>query len=602
MSSTRVISTPTRHRARSVSRALIGTFIVCAVLVPDAQGQATGQADHGTHADSAKYWIFFTDKRSSIPASLKAQPNVSDRTQSRRKLRGSPNQPAHVDTPVSSEYVRELEQIGVESLFSSRWLNAVSAYLHGPELESINRLPFVSRVTPVGVVVPSTQNAGMGPAEGPWVPYESVAATVIASSTAPGGVMPVRDGPGLDYGPSEAQLQMINAVVPIESGIIGTGVIIGFLDTTFGNFSHPVFSDMVADNRVLATQDFAVGAQTNTHGLSVASTAVGFSEGSLIGPAYGASVLAATTEYAPSETNQEEDAFVAGLEWLESQGADVVNSSLGYSTFDAGQSSYTTADLDGDTGTTTIAFDMAAELGMVVVTSAGNEGCASPSSCWYYITMPADGDSVVAVGAVDLAGARASFSSRGPTADGRIKPDVVAPGSPVQVATNGGYGLSGGTSFAAPLVTGVVAQMLQVNPDLTPTDVLEILRSTASQWADPDNDLGWGIVDADAATTFARSLGTDSSQEETALTVRSAYPNPARDEARIVIVSTVAQDDVNVRVVDALGRTVMELPDQRVPRGRAEVSIDTRRFASGLYHVVLTTAESRTVTTLLVVR
>jgi subtilisin family serine protease len=314
---------------------------------------------------------------------------------------------------------------------------------------------------------------------------------------------------------------------------------------------------MIAENRLLGTMNFAPAAQSDRHGLSVSSLAVGFDEGELIGPAYGASVLAATTEFAPSETNQEEDNFVRGLEWLESQGVDVVNSSLGYNTFDAGQRSYTTADLDGDTAITTRAVDIAASLGVVVVTSAGNEG----NNSWRLITTPADADSVIAVGSVNSSLVLAASSGRGPTADGRIKPDVVAMGSGVWRATStSGYGSGGGTSFSSPIVAGVACQMLQVNPNLNPIEVRDILRNTASLGdGNENNDYGWGVIDAAAAIAASEQHPTaigDPTVPSPDFERVSAYPNPFSSETVFAFRAPVQAGSARLSVFNLLGQRV----------------------------------------------
>ncbi len=205
------------------------------------------------------------------------------------------------------------------------------------------------------------------------------------------------------------------------------------------------------------------------------------------------------TEDSRSETPVEEDNWAAAAEWAESLGVDVISSSLAYSRFDFPYTSYTDRDMDGATAVTTIAATMAAARGVVVVNSAGNAGFDPARNT---LVAPADGVQVVSAGAVDRAGLRAPFSSVGPTADGRIKPDVAALGVAVKVATLttvGSYGFASGTSFSCPLTTGVVALLLEAHPAYTVDDVLLALRSTSSQTAAPDNLLGWGILDAVAA-------------------------------------------------------------------------------------------------------
>jgi subtilisin family serine protease len=253
------------------------------------------------------------------------------------------------------------------------------------------------------------------------------------------------------------------------------------------------------------------------------------------------------TEYVSFERNVEEDYFVAGLEWLHRRGADVVNVSIGYNTFDEGEHSYTPDDLDGDTGITTRAVDRAAQLGVTVVVSAGNSGCANPDSCWYYVNTPADADSAITVGAIGPDSSLATFSSRGPTADGRIKPDVVVQGEEVVAAWNAdGYAQVGGTSFASPQVTAVVAQMLQVNPALSPMDIRRLLRRTASQANAPDNRMGWGVVNADAAIRAAERRAR--AHPPPALQIEDLYPNPAAHQITLP-----------VRVPDDVGQVDLSL-------------------------------------------
>jgi len=202
----------------------------------------------------------------------------------------------------------------------------------------------------------------------------------------------------------------------------------------------------------------------------------------------------AKTEIEAVEDTIEEDYWAAGVEWADSLGADIVSSSLGYTDW------YTYEDMDGNTAVCTQAADLAVSKGIVVVNAAGNE---RPYS-WHYIIAPADRDSVIAVGAVNLSGQIASFSSAGPTYDGRIKPDVCALGVGVYCASAyGSYKYLGGTSYATPLVAGVCALLLEANPDLNPIQVREALWTTASQADNPDTLYGYGIVNASKASGFS---------------------------------------------------------------------------------------------------
>ena len=215
--------------------------------------------------------------------------------------------------------------------------------------------------------------------------------------------------------------------------------------------------------------------------------------GILVGSAPDANYICIKTEDTRGEYRLEECHWVAGLEYADSIGADIVNSSLGYTTFSDRKMNYDYKDLDGETAMTSIAADIAVSKGMVVVTSAGNEG----NSKWKYLGTPADGKEIFSIGATNKEGERAGFSSVGPTADGRIKPDVAAMGSWVAVASPSSYrvGIGSGTSFSSPLVTGMVACLMEAFPEKTTKEILDAVRQSGSQHDSPDNELGHGVPD-----------------------------------------------------------------------------------------------------------
>ena len=528
---------------------------------------------YGTPADTstAKHWIFIAT-RAEGPT---PEAEVTARALERRARRGSAM--LHWNRPPAPGCLGELEERGIHPIVVSRWLNAISAHLTPEQRADAQSLACVRSVRPVLQSDTQRQTEAFG-SETPVSP--------LLRSADP-------------FGPSERQLEMINALAPLQRGVTGSGVRIGFLDTEFGAFMHPVFDSLRSAGRVVDIRNFTGRSQSNRHGRSVASVAVGHAPGDLIGPGHGAEVLGATTEYVGFERNVEEDNLVAGLEWLEAQGADVVNISLGYTQFDSGETDYTQADLDGDTAVTTRAVDRAAALGVTVVVSAGNEGfCNAPSECWFYISTPADADSVIAVAAVDPDSARSPFSSFGPTADGRIKPDIAAPGRAVTVATsNGRYRPGSGTSYASPLVSGVAAQMLQVNPDLTPMDVRRLLRETASQASRPDSILGWGIINAEAAIRRAERLGQPPPEE---LSLSAPFPNPATRRTTFELDVPEGGRQVEVRIYNVLGQ---RLRTRRADLGAGthRLSFDVQSLASGLYLYAIDGRDLRTTGTFTVV-
>jgi subtilisin family serine protease len=273
------------------------------------------------------------------------------------------------------------------------------------------------------------------------------------------------------------------------------------LDTGFQRDCHPALKAQIVE----AEWDFINGDDDTSydpdqddpgqpfHGSITLCAVGGYELGRYIGPAYNAHFILAKTEDVTDEQPIEEDRWVQGIEWADSLGADIVSSSLGYTKW------YTYEDLDGNTAVTTIASDIAASKGIVVVQSAGN----MRTHDWYYVIVPADADSIIAVGAVDSLGYLADFSSAGPTYDDRTKPEVCARGvntvSASPFETSSVYRQYDGTSLSAPLVSGAAALILQAHPDWSPVVVRQAMMETADNASSPDNDYGWGIIDVMAA-------------------------------------------------------------------------------------------------------
>jgi serine protease AprX len=426
-------------------------------------------------------WVFLRD-RAGAPAGVTG---LMPRALSRRQVRGAGPVVTDADRPLSAAYVDQVSRTVTRVRHASRWLNAVSVDATPAQVEALRALPFVDRLDLVARFLrrPETDSP------------------VARASSAR------RSRAAIDYGPSLGQLAQIGVPDLHAIGLSGEGVVVAVLDAGFDNLTHEAFASM----KILAQYDFVNGdldvsngvdRGEGSHGTSTLSVLGGFADGMLVGPAYGAYFLLAKTEDTTRETPIEEDHWAAAAEWAEAAGADVISSSLGYLTYDTGFRSYTAAQMDGDTAISTRAADLAAERGVVVVNSAGNEGFDSTHNT---LGAPADGQGVVAVGAVDRTGRRASFSSVGPSADGRIKPDVAAQGQAVLAAASGtpySYRYVDGTSFSCPLTAGVAALLLQAHPEATAEQVRAALRASGSQAAAPNNLLGWGIVNAPRAVDF----------------------------------------------------------------------------------------------------
>ena len=428
-------------------------------------------------------WVYFKDKGSATAGRAGSSSALSARALTRRALRARLRAEAAVeDLALERTYVEMVARYVTRLRHQSRWFNAVSAEATAAQVRAIAGLPFVSHVDLV--------KRYRRPREEPIEPLEPQPRGVRAESRAT----------RLDYGTSFMQVAQIGVPDLHDRGLTGAGVVVAVFDTGFPNLSHEAFTRL----NVAAEHDFTTGRDTvrnstHSHGTATLSVLGGMHQGHLIGPAFGATFLLAITEDVRSETPVEEDNWAVAAEWAERMGADVINSSLGYLDFDLPFTSYTDRDMNGETALTTRAATMAAARGVVVVSSAGNGGFRADRNT---LVAPSDGRLVIAAGAVDVMGNRAVFSSVGPTADGRFKPDVVALGVNAKVASPSGpdsYALANGTSFSSPLTAGAVALLLEAHPTYTVEQVLSALRSTASQASAPNNLLGWGIVNAAAA-------------------------------------------------------------------------------------------------------
>ncbi len=431
-----------------------------------------------------KVWVFLADKGDAGRESLaRAEAELHPKTAERRRLRRTAPGLVDVrDLPVAEGYVDVLEGAGLEVVVQSRWLNAVSVVIDDPgDLDLLASLPFVVDVQPVGI-----RAEGRRPA-----------ATRIEGGIADNGT----------YGFSKQQLGMLNLINLHELGYTGEGVIVGVLDTGFRT-THEALTNGERPLTVIAEYDFInddpeTGPQAgddpeqHAHGTIILGTMAGYVPGTYIGGAVDASFILCKTEDVTNEYPQEEDFYVAGLEFIEANGGDLSTSSLGYIDW------YTQSDLDGETAVTTIAVNIAGENGLHCVTAAGNSGHdESPETST--LIAPADGFRVVTVGAIEPTGEAASYSSSGPTADGRVKPEVMSMGDQavsIDPYDNGGYIEAGGTSMATPQIAALIACLVDAHPEWTVDqmrqqliEASDIYRATGT--FDPTYVYGFGVPDA----------------------------------------------------------------------------------------------------------
>jgi subtilisin family serine protease len=290
---------------------------------------------------------------------------------------------------------------------------------------------------------------------------------------------------------------------------------------------------------------------------------------SFTGGAYKANFILFITEHAATEYRVEEYNWLFAAERADSAGVDVINTSLGYNTFDDAQMDYTQSQMDGLTAVITRAANAAASKGMAIVVSAGNEG----SNSWGIITAPADSENVFAIGSVNADGVKVASSSTGPTADGRIKPDVVALGSPVSLINSSGNIATGsGTSFASPLIASLVAGIWQMLPELTVQELLDTIRHRASQFNNPDNLLGYGIPNFTSIIT-----ATD---PEIPADFISVFPNPTLNQVKIEFSGNSQPEKIRIELFDSKGSVSYV---KAVPVNDKEFLIDLASHKPGLY-------------------
>ncbi len=457
-----------------------------------------------------KAWIFFTDKNvfsQNDFDQLAASVQVPDKTMTRRSKVGLEHI-VFADLPVVESYVNQISDLGGKLRRTSKWLNAASFEIPLRRLEAVAKLPFVATIKPVARSVR------------PDEPEEALQ----SPDTPPIGLSSTT----LDYGPSEYQLRQIYVPEVHAKGYDGTGVTLAIFDTGFRK-SHEAFAVHFEEGRVLGEYDFVYndGNTANepwelsfvqSHGTNCWSIAAGHVDGRLYGPAYKANFLLAKTEDKLSETIVEEDNWIAALEWADSAGADVISSSLGYLDW------YTYEDFDGETAPITIAANTASDLGILVCNAIGNEGPAEGT-----LIAPADAFDILAVGGVDVFGNLALFSSRGPTYDGRIKPEVCARGVSTYFATSTSdisYGSGNGTSYATPLVAGAACLLIQAYPTFTPAMIRQALMETACQADAPDNNYGWGVIDACAALGWPAGFKADITSTDAPIDVHFTCTSP----------------------------------------------------------------------------
>jgi subtilisin family serine protease len=507
-----------------------------------------------------KYWVVFTDKNATPYSVSNPSAFLSPRSIQRRQ-----NQNISVttaDLPVDPNYVAQVLATGAVTLnYTSRWLNAISiTTTDAAALTAIGNLSFVQSMGPVRRV----GHADHFSEEADLANAISNERTINSSSAQ-----------SYNYGPSYNQVHQINVDCLHNSGYNGAGKIIAVLDDGFNNVNIiPAFDSIRLNNQILGTYDFVLGTPNvygvGGHGTMCLSDMAANLPGQFIGTAPGASYYLLRTEDATTEYLIEEDNWVAGAEYADSVGADIISTSLYYEEFDDPSQNHVYADMDGRTTVCAIAAVYTARVGMLTFACAGNSG----TSPWFYIGSPADADSILAVGAVDATGTIANFSSRGPSADGRIKPDISALGvNAIVVNSSGNVTTASGTSFATPLSAGGAACLWQSSPANTAMQLRHAIQMSADQWNAPDSLKGYGIPDY----CLSNIILSHQTQNATAINFEVS-PNPNNGSMNFSLAVPLENLGL-IELCDVTGKTIYTTA---ISPGQKNISIN-ENFAEGIY-------------------
>lgn len=498
-----------------------------------------------------KYAIFFTDKKNSPYTLQEPEKYLSTRAIERRKRMNIPLD--STDLPVNPAYIQGVLKASPELIFVAKanWSNYIIVKTSQPKaVEKLKGLPYIKQIIEI---------------------YNSKKAvpdimSLLSSALEPKKLTHIQGDninhlSHFNYGQSNDQVRMIGAHYLHDLGGMGEGIMVAVLDGGFYRVNVlPAFQSLRDNGQILGTWDFVEGHDSvyedNSHGMCVLSVMAGVLNGQLIGTGPKAKFWLLRTEDANSETISEEYNWEAGAVFADSVGADIINSSLGYTKFDNDIGNHTYQELTGDSAVATKAANRAFDKGILVINSAGNEGAGA----WYYIGVPADGKKVMAVGAVKSDRTIAPFSSRGPTADGRIKPDVCAMGEMTAYSnTDGQVSRGNGTSFSAPVLSGAAASLWSIHPNASNKDIFEAIIRSADRYHNPDNTYGYGIPNMGTAHLILSGKYEETLQGKPDFKV---YPNPVNQRMFFLDYFARQAGTLLIELSDLQGRKIRELREQ----------------------------------------
>lgn len=513
-----------------------------------------------------RYAVYFKFKPQSALSLTKPQEFLTPKAIDRRTREGI--QADSLDLPVSAKYMEQIVPISKYVLYTSKWMNAAVLVTDQAGAEEMKSLPFVQKVELVAHDFLPMPNARM---------RYKVFASVTLATNCKEHKLNTREL-ALTANSYDFQNQLIGIDKMHEEGYTGEGVTVAVFDAGFpGTNTASALSHLVSNKQIVGQRDFVRPWNTevfmdNQHGTNVLSLIAANEPGKLVSGAYDSDYILVLTEEVATEYHIEEFNWVRAAEYADSLGVDIINSSVGYWDFDDPAMNYSIEDLDGETATITKGATIAAEKGILVVNSVGNYGSRGVSS----LVVPADAKGIISIGSVTSSGGVSGFSSRGPTGDGRFKPELAAFGdNPVLIRSNGAVGSSNGTSFSAPQITALAAGLWEARPDWTKDELINALIRSATQYESPDNLLGYGVPNF-----FDALYGEILAVEENENLDWKVYPNPLV-ENEISIHFGIGLNST-FELIEMTGRTLIQLELTRTdPKSPYKVQLEGIR--PGLY-------------------
>ena len=501
-------------------------------------------------------WVFMKDKPNSAtflanPLQMLSQRSIDRREKSNISI-------DEKDVPIHQVYYTKLKnEVTIAVLGKSKWLNAVHVQGTVTQINDLfSKFNFIESIEFANKSLNTNEKSKVNNSPSDHFSKFNEVQT------------------DFNYGAADNQIKMLKGDYLHQQGFTGQNQVIAIIDAGFPNVNTlSAFQRLRDNNQILGGYNFADRNANyytrNSHGTHVLSTIAGYIENEFVGTAPDAKFYLFISEIAETETVLEETLWVEAAERADSLGVDMINTSLGYTTYDNPNHSHSYADMDGNTTFISRGAEIGVSRGMILVNSAGNSGASS----WRYVGAPADASSVFSIGAVNADENIASFSSFGPTADNRIKPDVLAQGQNTTIVnfSSGSVSTSNGTSFSSPVMAGVIACFWEAFPNKTNVEIMNLIRNYSDKYNNPTDQYGYGIPDFEAAYNTVLSL-----QDFDVFSKIKISPNPVKDFFSISK-NNILLTDYSAEIFNILGQKVIELSNF------SSNKIDTSFLEKGIY-------------------